>query len=60
MLAPLLQYPMRDGDYQMETDASDAAVSGVLCILTKKGYLSVAYESRKLTDGECRYPIHNK
>ena len=60
MTAPILQYPLRDGDYQMETDASDAAIGGVLRILTEQGYLPVAYESRKLTDGECRYPIHDK
>ena len=52
MSAPILQYPLRDGDYQMETDASDTAISGVLRILTEQGYLPVAYESRKLTDGE--------
>lgn len=60
MSAPLLQYTMRDRDYQMETDASDAAISGVLRILTKKEYLPIAYKSRKLTDGECQYPIHGK
>ena len=61
MSAPILQYPRRDGDYQMETDASDASIGGVLRIKTKSGeFLPVAYESRKLTNGKCRYPIHDK
>lgn len=44
----------------METDASDAAIGGVLRILTEQGYLPFTYKFRKLIDGECRYPIHDK
>lgn len=42
MLAPILQYPMREGDYQMNTDFSNAAMGGVLRILYNSGYLPVA------------------
>lgn len=42
MSALILQYPMRNGDYQMETGASDAAIGVVLRILTEAGYLNVA------------------
>lgn len=60
MEALILQYPMREGDYQIKTDASDAAIGGVLLILTEAEYLPVEYKYRKLTDGEYRYPIHDK
>ena len=59
--APILQYPNRDAIYELETDASDNAIGGVLRIQTpEKHFLPVAYESRQLTDGERRYPIHDK
>lgn len=60
VLVPILQYPMHDGNYQMKTNASNTAISGVLRIFTEEGYLMVAYKSSKLTDGEWSYPIHNK
>ena len=45
----------------METDASDASIGGILQIKNNDGdFLPVAYESRKLTDGKCWYPIHDK
>ena len=61
MEAPLLQYPMRNGNYQLETDTSDMAIGSVLRIRDEKGkYLPVAYKLRKLTNGKCCYPIHDK
>ncbi|KAJ9090001.1 hypothetical protein DSO57_1007293 [Entomophthora muscae] len=51
---PILQYPNREGVYKLETGE-------VLQIQTaEKDFLPVAYESRKLSDSEQRYPIHDK
>ena len=36
------------------------AIGAVLRILTPKGYLPVAYESRMLSKSKQNYPIHNK
>ena len=47
--APLLQYPNPQKPYQLETGALDLAIGAVLRILTPKGYLPVAYESRMLS-----------
>ena len=59
--APILQYPRRDCPYQLETDASDRAIGGVLRVLTKSDdFLPVAYESRVLQPTEQRYAIHDK
>ena len=45
----------------METNASNSSFGRVLLIKVKSSnFLPVAYESRKLTKGERRYPIHNK
>ncbi|KAJ9051724.1 hypothetical protein DSO57_1001990 [Entomophthora muscae] len=47
-------------NHQMETDTSNTSIGGVLCIKTGSGnFLTVAYESQKLTDVECHYPIHD-
>ena len=46
--------------YQLETDALDLAIGAVLRILTPKGYLPVAYESRMLLKSKQNYPIHKK
>lgn len=53
MSDPILKYPMRNGDYHIENNASDAAIRGVLRILAKCGHLLVACKSQKLTDGKC-------
>ena len=53
MIAPILQYPKRDGEYEKETDALDASIGGVLSIQNQEGiFLPVSYESQKLTDGK--------
>ena len=58
--ALLLQYPDPQKLYQLEMDASDLEIGAVLRILTPKGYLPVAYESRMLSKSEQNYPIHDK
>ena len=58
--ALLLQYPDPLKLYQLELDASDLAIGAVLRILTPKGYLPLAYESRMLSKLEQNYPFHNK
>ena len=58
--APLCQYPDTQKPYQLETDALDLAIGEVLRILTPKGYLPVAYESKMLLKLEQNYPIHDK
>lgn len=42
--------------YEVETDASDFAIGGVLM---QEGH-SVAFESRKLNDAERRYTVQEK
>ena len=58
----ILQYPNNKGKYEVETDASDTAIGGVLRIKQpgSTDFFPVCYESRKLTDTEQRYPIHDK
>ena len=59
--APILQYPQANRTYQVETDALDTAIGGVLWIMTPGGtFLPVAYKSWRLTDREQHYPIHDK
>ena len=38
----------------------DLAIGAVLRILTPKGYLPIAYETRMLSKSKQDYPIHNK
>lgn len=61
MTALILQYPKRDREYEMETDASYTSIWGVLRIQNQEGaFLPVAYKSQKLTDSKQCYPIHDK
>ncbi|KAJ9082077.1 hypothetical protein DSO57_1007934 [Entomophthora muscae] len=55
--ALILQYPNCKGIYELETDASEYAIGGVLCIQTaEKDFLPVTYKLRKLSDVKQRYP----
>jgi hypothetical protein len=54
--APVLKYPEFDKPFEVHCDASDFAISGVL---QQDGH-PVAYESRKLTGSQVRWPIHEK
>lgn len=58
--APVLQYPMCEGKYQIFNDTSNAAIGVLLIHLTSKWYLRVEYKSLKLINGDCCYLIHNK
>ena len=57
---PILQCPDFDLPFRVETDCSGFALGCVLLQDQGKGWLPVAYESRKLTDAERRYPVHEQ
>jgi hypothetical protein len=54
--APVLKLPDFDKDFEIHSDASDFAIGGVL---VQKG-ISVAFESKKLSEIERRWPTHEK
>ena len=59
--APVLQYPDQDWEFQLETDASEFAVGGVLSVKGDNGdFRPVAYMSHLMTPPEHNYPIHDK
>ena len=53
---PVLQLPNLDLPFEVQTDASDKALGGVL---VQEGH-PVAFESRKLNGAEQRYSTHEK
>jgi hypothetical protein len=55
-MAGVLKYSEFDKEFEVHTDASSFAIGGVLM---QDGHL-VAYESRKLTGSQQRWPIHEK
>ena len=58
---PTLQLPNPDLPYTVTTDASNIAVGTVLSQPDTHGWLHpVAFESRKLSDAEKNYPVHEK
>ncbi len=56
MKAPVLKLPDFDKDFEIHSDASDFAIGGVLVQEGK----SVAFESKKLSEMEQRWPTHEK
>ena len=57
---PILQCPDFTLPFRVETDCSGFALGCVLLQDQGNGWLPVAYESRKLTDAERRYPVHEQ
>lgn len=53
---PVLALPDYNKSYEVQTDASDLAIGGVLI---QDGH-PIAYESRKLNDAERRYTVQEK
>ena len=52
----ILSFPNETDDYQLETDASENSIGGVLL----QGTTIIGFFSKKLTDAERRYPIQEK
>ena len=53
---PVLRFPDLDLPFEVQTDASDRALGGVL---VQEGH-PVAFESKKLNNAEQRYSTHEK
>lgn len=58
--APVLRLPDFTLPFLVVTDASMSAVGGVLMQDDGDGERPIAYESRKLSDAESRYPVHEQ
>ena len=58
--APILTAPDFTRPFILRCDASDFAIGQVLCQGEGKEERVVAYESRKLTPAELKYPAHDK
>lgn len=58
--SPVLQLPNAEKRFFVTTDASDQAVGAILEQEGDKGLHPVAYDSRKLSKEEQRYPTHEK
>ena len=54
--ALVLRLPEFEKDFEVQTDASNFSIGGVLM---QEGHL-IAYESHNLQDRERRYPVHEK
>jgi len=60
MTTPVLILPNPEKHFTLTTDASDYAIGAVLSQNSGKGDQPVAYESRKLSPAEQKYPVHEK
>ena len=59
--APILIQPNQNEPFQIATDASDFARGAVLLQADAEGrFHPVAFASKKFTDAETRYPVHEK
>ena len=59
--APVLQYPDQDREFDLETDASEFAVGGVISVKCDDGeFRPIAYMLHSITPPERNYPIHDK
>ena len=60
MNAPVLYHYQPELETQLETDASDGVVAGVLTQQHGKDWHPVAFYSKSMLDAEQNYEIHNK
>ena len=60
MNTPVLYYYQPELETQLETDASDGVVAGVLTQQHEKDWHPVAFYSKSMSDAEWNYEIHNK
>jgi len=58
--APVLKLFNPDLEIVIITDASDLAVGAVLEQVYEDGRHPIEYLSKKLTSGQCKYPVHTK
>ena len=58
--APLLHQPDEEGEYVLDTDASEVAIAGILAqvkvINGEEKECPIAFESKSLSETEMRYP----
>ena len=55
--APLLAYPLPEGDYILDTDASNVAIGGILSQVQDGEERVIAYSSKKLDKQQRRYCV---
>ena len=60
MNAPVLYHYQPELETQLETDASDGVVVGVLTQQHGKDWHPVAFYSKSMSDAEWNYEIHDK
>ena len=58
--APVLYHYQPELETQLETDASDGVVAGVLTQQHRKDWHPVAFYSKSMSDAEWNYEIHDK
>jgi len=57
---PVLALPKREGNFQVETDASGHAIGGVLSQEQDRKWRSIAFLSRIMQLVEWNYEVYNK
>lgn len=58
--APVLAYPLREGMFILDTDASHSHIGGILSQVQNGDEKVIAYTSKKLTNSELKYCVTRK